>query len=143
MHPEVAIGSRMKIGDLARLTDTRVETIRFYEKEGLIPEPARDDGNYRVYELEHLNRLSFIRRSRDLGFTLKQVRKLLSLADNDSAPCAEVDAITAENIAEIDQKIMDLTALREQLTRRLDCCQGPTIADCQIIEALAPKAQGS
>ncbi|MPT48357.1 MAG: MerR family transcriptional regulator [Sphingobium sp.] len=129
----------MKIGDLAKLTDTRVETIRFYEKEGLIPVPGRNVGNYRIYEVEHLNRLSFIRRARDLGFTLKQVRKLLALADNISGSCGEVDAITAENIAEINQKINDLTALRDQLVLRLDCCEGPTIADCRIIEALAPR----
>ena len=88
----------MKIGDLAKLTDTRVETIRFYEKEGLLPAPGRSNGNYRIYEQGHLNRLSFIRRSRDLGFTLDQVRKLLRLADDRDAPCGEVDALTAANI---------------------------------------------
>ena len=128
----------MKIGDLARLTGPRVETIRFYEKEGLLPAPGRSSGNYRIYETAHLNRLSFIRRSRDLGFALDQVRRLLQLADDRSAPCAEVDTITAENIAEIDRKIADLTALRDQLVRKLGGCQGDTIADCRIIEALAP-----
>jgi len=128
----------MKIGDLARLTTTRVETIRFYEKEGLIPTPARNSGNYRIYEQAHLNRLSFIRRSRDLGFTLDQVRKLLKLADDRAAPCAEVDAITAANIAEIDAKLADLGALRTELIRTLDHCRGQTIGECRIIEALAP-----
>jgi len=128
----------MKIGDLAKRTHTRVETIRFYEKEGLLPAPGRSGGNYRIYEQAHLNRLSFIRRSRDLGFTLDQVRKLLKLADDRDAPCAEVDAITAANIAEIDRKLADLGALRAELVRRLECCEGPTIADCRIIEALAP-----
>jgi Cu(I)-responsive transcriptional regulator len=128
----------MKIGDLARATGTKVETIRFYEAEGLIPAPARSSSNYRLYEPVHLERLSFIRRSRDLGFTLDQVRKLLQLADNPDAPCAEVDAITAANIAEIDRKLADLNALRTELVRRLDRCTGPTIADCRIIEALAP-----
>ena len=128
----------MKIGDLAKLTDTRVETIRFYEKEGLIPEPARTSGNYRIYEQAHLNRLSFIRRSRDLGFTLDQVRKLLKLADDGEAPCAEVDALTADNLAEIDRKIADLSSLRRELAKRLDSCGHDTIADCRIIEALAP-----
>ena len=128
----------MKIGDLARATHTKVETIRFYEKEGLLPAPGRTVGNYRIYEAAHLNRLSFIRRSRDLGFTLDQVRTLLKLADDLAAPCAEVDAITADNIAEIDRKVTDLTALRDQLVRRLECCAGETIAECQIIEALAP-----
>lgn len=131
----------MKIGDLAKLTDTRVETIRFYEKEGLLPAPGRNSGNYRIYEEAHLNRLSFIRRSRDLGFTLDQVRKLLKLADDRDAPCAEVDAITAENITEIDRKLADLGALRDQLVRRLDRCAGSTIAECRIIEALAPGAR--
>jgi len=128
----------MKIGDLARATGTRVETIRYYEAEGLLPTPARSAGNYRIYDGAHLDRLSFIRRSRDLGFTLDQVRTLLRLADDPAAPCGEVDTITAAHVAEIDRKLADLQALRNELVRRLDTCRGPTIADCRIIEALAP-----
>lgn len=128
----------MKIGDLARATGTKVETIRFYEAEGLLPSPARSDSNYRIYEQGHLVRLSFIRRSRDLGFTLDQVRTLLHLADDRDAPCAEVDAITTAHVAEIDRKLADLQALRGELVRRLDSCAGSTIADCRIIEALSP-----
>lgn len=128
----------MRIGDLARATGTRVETIRYYEAEGLIPAPGRSANNYRIYDRTHLDRLSFIRRSRDLGFTLDQVRTLLRLADDRDAPCAEVDAITADHVAEIDRKLTDLQALRGELVRRLDTCRGSTIADCRIIEALAP-----
>ena len=128
----------MKIGDLARATGTKVETIRFYEAEGLIPPPARSSGNYRIYEQAHLARLSFIRRARDLGFTLDQVRTLLRLADDRDAPCAEVDAITTAHVTEIDRKLADLQALRGELVRRLDSCAGSTIADCRIIEALSP-----
>lgn len=128
----------MKIGDLARATGTRVETIRYYEAEGLIAAPARSAGNYRIYERVHLDRLSFIRRSRDLGFTLDQVRALLRLADDRDAPCAEVDAITSAHVAEIDRKIADLRSLRGELVRRLESCSGATIAHCRIIEALAP-----
>ena len=128
----------MKIGDLARATGTKVETIRYYEAEGLLPRPARSTSNYRVYDRAHLDRLSFIRRSRDLGFTLNQVRTLLRLADDREGPCADVDAITAEHVAEIDRKLADLRALRGELMRRLDSCRGTTIADCRIIEALAP-----
>lgn len=128
----------MKIGDLAKMTDTRVETVRFYEKEGLLPPPARSAANYRLYEAQHLYRLSFIRRSRDLGFSLAQVRALLALADDTEAPCTEVDAITAANIVEIDRKLEDLSRLRAELVRKLDCCSGTTIGDCRIIEALAP-----
>jgi Cu(I)-responsive transcriptional regulator len=129
----------MKIGDLARATGTKVETIRFYETEGLIPSPPRSAANYRLYEQSHLDRLSFIRRSRDLGFTLDQVRTLLRLADDRDAPCAEVDALTEGNIAEIDRKIADLQALRTELLRRLEICSKDTIADCRIIDALAPR----
>jgi len=132
----------MKIGDLARATNTKVETIRFYEAEGLIPAPARSSANYRLYEKAHLDRLSFIRRSRDLGFTLDQVRTLLRLADDRNAPCAEVDALAAANITEIDRKLVDLQALRNELVRRLDICSRSTIADCRILEALAPKSVG-
>jgi Cu(I)-responsive transcriptional regulator len=133
----------MKIGDLARATGTKVETIRYYEAEGLIPKPARSAGNYRVYEQAHLDRLSFIRRSRDLGFTVDQVRTLLRLADDRDAPCGEVDAITAAHVTEIDRKLADLQALRSELVRRLDGCRGPTIADCRIIEALAPNGSAA
>ncbi|MET0309483.1 MAG: helix-turn-helix domain-containing protein [Sphingomonas sp.] len=132
----------MKIGDLARATGTRVETIRYYEAEGLIPKPERSAANYRIYDQAHLARLSFIRRSRDLGFTLDQVRTLLRLADDRDASCGEVDAITATHVAEIDRKLTDLQALRSELVRRLDTCRGPTIADCRIIEALAPTKSG-
>lgn len=128
----------MKIGDLARLTHTRVETIRYYEAEGLLPAPARSSGNYRIYEDTHLNRLSFIRRSRDLGFTLDQVRALLRLADDRSGSCAEVDRIAAANVEEIDRKLADLQALRAELVHRLDDCCATTIAECRVIEALSP-----
>lgn len=127
----------MRIGELAQATGVKVETIRFYEAEGLIPSPARTDANYRIYEKPHLDRLSFIKRSRDLGFTLDQVRRLLRLADRDDAPCAEVDAIAADNVREIDRKLADLHALRGELVRSLKHCRGDTIADCRVIEALA------
>lgn len=129
----------MKIGDLARATDTKVETIRFYEAQGLIPAPSRTAGNYREYEQSHLNRLSFIRKSRDLGFTLDQVRALLKLSDDRNAPCAEVDAITASHVAEIDRKLGDLQALRAELVRKLDSCTGSIIGECRIIEALGAR----
>lgn len=128
----------MKIGDIARITGLKVETIRFYEAEKLIAVPGRSGGNYRIYDAAHLGRLSFIKRSRDLGFTLDQVRELLRLADDPNRPCAEVDAITSSHVVEIDRKIADLQALRGELVRRLDSCEGQTIADCRIIEALSP-----
>ncbi len=128
----------MKIGDIAKQTGLKVETVRFYEAEGLIAAPTRTGSNYRVYERSHLERLSFIKRSRDLGFSLDQVRELLRLADDPGGSCEDVDAMATIQVAEIDRKLADLTALRGELVRRLDTCSRGPIADCRIIAALAP-----
>ncbi len=128
----------LTIGELARRTSTKVETVRFYEKTGLLPAPGRTAGNYRAYGPEHLNRLSFIRRSRDLGFSLDQVRALLDLADERDRPCEAIDAIAKEHLAEVDRKIADLRALRRELDRMIAQCGCGTVAECRIIEALSP-----
>jgi Cu(I)-responsive transcriptional regulator len=128
----------LTIGKLARETGTKVETIRFYEKTGLLPAPRRTAGNYRAYGPEHLNRLSFIRRSRDLGFSIDQVRALLDLADERDRPCETIDAIAKAHLAEVDRKIADLRALRRELGRMIAQCGCGTVADCRIIEALSP-----
>lgn len=129
----------MKIGELARATATKVETVRFYEKAGLLPPPARTDANYRSYGPAHLQRLSFIRRARDLGFSLDAVRDLLALADDRGKPCAAVDAIASGHLAEVERKIADLIALRAELDRMIGSCRRGTVADCMIIEALGPR----
>ena len=126
------------IGELAKRTGTKVETIRFYERCGLLPAPARTAGNYRAYDAGHLNRLSFIRRARDLGFSLDQVRALLTLADDRSQPCAAVDAIANEHRAEVERKIRDLQAMKAELDRIIDECGCGTVAECRIIETLSP-----
>ena len=128
----------MKIGELASATATKVETVRFYEKIGLLPTPARTSANYRTYDSEHLARLSFIRRARDLGFTLEAVRELLTLTDDKSQSCEAVDGIARLHLAEVDRKISDLTALRSELKRVVGTCQQGTVANCKIVEALAP-----
>lgn len=130
----------MRIGELARATGTKVETIRFYEGEGLIPVPARTSSNYRDYDRRHLDRLSFIRRSRDLGFTLGQVRVLLRLADNEQRPCEEVDEIAREQLDQVDRKIADLQALKVELSGLISQCRQGTIAECRILDALRPRA---
>lgn len=129
----------LRIGDLARITETKVETIRWYEKQGLIPSPGRTSGNYRAYDTAALARLSFIRRARDLGFSLDQVRALLGLASDKTSDCAEVDVLAQQHLNEIDRKIADLTALRSELSGLLASCKGGTIAKCRIIETLAPR----
>lgn len=129
----------LTIGDLARATQTKVETVRYYERIGLLPAPARTQGNYRSYTSDHLRRLSFVRRSRDLGFTIEQIRALLDLADQRDRSCEAVDAIAREHLAEVDRKIAGLAALRRELDEVIGRCRGGvTVADCRIIEALVP-----
>lgn len=129
----------LTIGALADLTGTKVETIRYYERLGLLTAPARTSGNYRSYEHSHLARLSFIRRARDLGFSLDQVRVLLGLADQKDRSCESVDAIAREHLAEVERKIADLKGLRRELDSLISQCRQGTIAECRILEALAPK----
>lgn len=126
------------IGMLATATATKVETIRYYERIGLMPKPARSAGNYRSYERAHVARLRFIRRARDLGFTIEQIRVLLDLADQHEGDCRVVDAIARKHLLAIERKIADLVALRGELRSVLDRCAGGTIAECRIIEALSP-----
>lgn len=129
----------MKIGELANATSTKVETVRYYEKIGLLSPPARSASNYRSYGSDHLARLSFIRRARYLGFTLEAVRELLTLSDDNDQSCEAVDLIATAHLAEVERKISDLSALHSELTRVLGSCRHGTIADCKIIESLAPR----
>jgi Cu(I)-responsive transcriptional regulator len=130
--------TNLSIGELAKRTLTKVETIRYYERIGLLPEPARTEGNYRSYDDEQLGRLSFVRRARDLGFSIDQVRELLDLADQRDRSCEAVDVIARQHLAEVERKIADLTALRDELSDVLGRCRRGTVADCRIIETLAP-----
>lgn len=133
----------MKIGELAKATATKVETIRYYEQTGLLPSPARTSGNYRSYGVTHLARLSFVRRARDLGFSIEQVRALLDLSDDRSRDCTTVDRIATEHLREVDRKIADLRALRRELGAVIASCEGGTVAECRILEALAPAEGGA
>jgi Cu(I)-responsive transcriptional regulator len=128
----------LTIGDLGKATNTKVETVRYYERIGLLPKPPRSTGNYRTYGAAELNRLSFIRRARDLGFSLDQMRALLSLSDDRTCDCAGIDRIANEHLREVDRKLTDLTALRRELKAVIESCDGGTVAQCRIIEALAP-----
>lgn len=128
----------MKIGQLAKATGTGVETVRYYEKIGLLPKVVRTDGNYRSYGSEEVSRLSFIRRARGLGFSLEQVRTLLGLADDRQRPCVEVDAIARQHLDTVDRKLADLTALRGELSHLIAQCGRGSVAECRILDALAP-----
>jgi len=137
------MSEKLTIGKLAGATGTKVETIRYYEQIGLLPAPARSAANYRTYGAAHLRRLSFIRRARDLGFSIDQVRELMGLADRRDQSCIAVDVIANQHRDAITQKIADLTALAGELDMLIDSCSRNTVADCRIIEALAPKVVSS
>jgi len=134
--------TKIGIGDLAKATGTKVVTVRYYEQIGLLPLPSRTARNYRTYSNEHMRRLRFICRCRDLGFTLDQIRDLLRLSSRKDEECAEVDRITAQHLIEIEQKISDLKRLAKELPRLNNRCQGKgIIADCRIIQALSPSRE--
>lgn len=145
MHPVATTGSSfaMKIGEIAAATGVHIETIRYYEREGLVPHPQRTASNYRVYGEEHWKRITFIRRARDLGFSLAQVRELLDLVDDRERPCDAVDEIARKHRVRIRAKIAELTALRKELDSMIGQCRHGRISDCRIIEALAPENTGS
>jgi DNA-binding transcriptional MerR regulator len=131
--------TKLTIGKLAGETGVKVVTIRYYEQIGLMPVARRTDGNYRIYSSDHLRRLYFIRRCRDLGFTLDQIRDLLRLSSVKTQACAEVDRIADQHRRTIEKKLADLTRLANELRRLSACCRGKgIIADCRIIEALSP-----
>jgi DNA-binding transcriptional MerR regulator len=128
----------LTIGVLAKAADTKVETVRYYERIGLLPKPARTAGNYRAYSDSHRRRLSFIRRSRDLGFSIEQVRALLGLADQRDRDCGAVDSIAKEHLAKVERKIADLNALQAELRKVIGQCRRGSIAECRIMDALSP-----
>ncbi len=126
------------IGDLARESGVKVVTIRYYERIGLMPVAARTNGNYRMYGHVARQRLRFIRRCRDLGFTLDQVRDLLRLSSDKMTPCAEVKRIATEHRKAVAEKLADLQRLFFELQRLSTSCRGRgVVADCQIVEALS------
>lgn len=131
--------SGLSIGKLAKATGTAVETIRYYEKIGLLPDPPRTSGNYRSYGPGEVSRLSFVRRARDLGFGLGQVRALLELADDRQRPCEEVDVMARSQLEQVERKIADLQALQHELASLISQCRQGTVADCRILEALGPR----
>ncbi|WP_432767766.1 MAG: helix-turn-helix domain-containing protein [Sphingopyxis sp.] len=131
----------MKIGELARATGTPIETIRYYERIGLLPEPDRTAANYRSYGAGHRARLAFVRHSRDLGFTIDEVRSLLGLSDDPERDCGEADRIASRHLAQVEDKIAQLTLLRDELTRIVGRCRGGVAADCRVIEALSDHGQ--
>jgi MerR family mercuric resistance operon transcriptional regulator len=126
----------MRRGELAQRSGCNIETVRFYERQGLLPAPPRTAGGHRDYAPEHLKRLTFIRRSRELGFTLSEVRALLALVDGSDWTCAEIRAMTLEHLADVRRKIADLRKLAQILKDMAAQCDGGVVPECPIINAL-------
>ncbi|BCA27404.1 Cd(II)/Pb(II)-responsive transcriptional regulator [Pseudomonas sp. SLBN-26] len=134
----------MKIGELARLTECPVETIRYYEREGLLPEPARSEGNYRLYTQAHVERLAFIRHCRSLDMTQQEIRELLRLRDNPEADCAAANRLIDEHIHHVEVRIAELRALQGQLRDLRAQCQGAGSSEsCGILRELEQPAPPS
>ena len=131
----------LTIGHLARETGCKVQTIRYYETIGLMPEPARTAGNQRRYDRRHMDRLAFIRHSRELGFSLDAIRSLMSLADDPDRPCEAANRIAELQLVQVESRIERLQALKTELERMVEQCRGGRIADCRVIEVLADHAQ--
>ncbi len=133
----------MKIGELAQLTGSSIETIRFYERERLIPDAPRSGGNYRIYTLEHAERLAFIRRCRSLDMSLDEIRMLLGFKDDPERNCAGVNALLDEHRGHVAQRIAELQALETELTRlRRQCTEAHAVQDCGILKGLSTSSTG-
>jgi MerR family mercuric resistance operon transcriptional regulator len=136
MHDQVAV-SGLKRGELAECTGCHLETVRYYEKIGLLSEPPRAANGYRVYNEGHLKRLRFILRGRELGFSIEEIRSLLQLVDGGSPTCAEVKARADRHLTSIRERIADLRHIERVLTRTAAQCSGDAVPHCPILDALA------
>jgi DNA-binding transcriptional MerR regulator len=126
----------LSIGDLARSTGCKAETIRYYERIGLMPQPPRTEGGQRRYAERHRERLHFIRHARELGFGIGDIRELLTLSDPAQGGCNAVDALARHHRDAVHQRVRSLSALRDELDRMIAGCQGGDVTHCQVIRVL-------
>lgn len=127
----------MTIGELARASGVNAKLIRYYESIGLIPEPERNDGNYRVYTSTAIHQLTFIKRSRSLGFSLPEIEKLLGLWQDKQRPSAEVKALALNHVQALEDRIAEMRAMADTLLSLASHCHGDDRPDCPILEDLA------
>lgn len=121
---------------LARATGCNLETIRYYETIGIMPAPPRSANGYRRYGEDHVRRLRFVMRARDLGFSLEETRGMLGLVDSSSQTCAEVEAIAASHLKDVRDKIADLQCIERALSETVAQCSGSDVPDCPVLDAL-------
>jgi MerR family mercuric resistance operon transcriptional regulator len=122
--------------DLARATGCNLETIRYYETVGIMPDPPRTAKGYRSYDDSHVRRLKFVMRSRDLGFSLEEIRGMLGLVDDRSLTCAQVQAVAEAHLEDVQAKIADLTRIEHVLSETVARCTGDAAPECAVIDAL-------
>lgn len=127
----------MKIGELAKMSGCQVVTIRYYEKEGLLPKPDRTGSNYRLYGKEDVERLRFIRHCRRHGMTLSEIRELLAFKDNPRADCGWINTLVETHLADVAEQIDSLTHLKSDLEQLLHKCSGGNTGECGILESLS------
>jgi DNA-binding transcriptional MerR regulator len=127
----------LSIGDAARSSGVKIPTIRYYEEIGLLNPPPRSEGNRRLYDDKDLRKFAFIRHARELGFEVDAIRTLLSLQENPNQSCGEADQIARARLAEVEQKLFRLSALKEELQRMVDHCATGRVSGCRVIEILA------
>lgn len=132
---------KYSVGQLAKETGCKVETVHYYEKIGIMPEPPRTEGGHRVYTLPHVKRLNFIRRSRELGFRIEQIKDLLKFIDEPNHYCGEVRAMAMLQARVVQEKIDNLQRLQSALNEMVTQCKGSdnSIDDCPIVDALFTK----
>ena len=123
-------------GDLARAAGCNIETIRYYEKTGLLPDPPRTAAGYRIYSVAHATRLRFILRARELGFSMEDIRGLMGLEDGAAPTCAEVKERTERHLADVRAKIADLRRIEKVLSVTAARCSGEDVPDCPVLETL-------
>lgn len=126
----------MLIGSLSKRTGCNIETIRYYERIGVMPKPARTEGGHRLYTQDHLKRLTFVRRGRELGFALDELRDLLLLVDRHDYTCDQVREITMERMEDVHRKIADLKKMERVLKDMVSHCNRGDMPDCPVIDAL-------
>ncbi|MEZ5489311.1 MAG: helix-turn-helix domain-containing protein [Gammaproteobacteria bacterium] len=126
----------MKRGELAATSGCNAETIRYYEKIGLIPEPRRAANGYREYDKLHQERLHFVQRGRELGFTIDDLKSLLSLVDRNAVSCNEVEKMATQHLESVQNKIEQLKRMEVILAETINSCSGEDVPECPLIESL-------
>lgn len=133
--------STLTRGELARATDCHIETIRYYEKIGMLPNPPRTLAGHRVYSPPHVSRLRFVLRGRELGFSVEDIRGLLGLGDGAGPTCTAVKARTERHLADIRERIADLQRIEATLAATAAQCSGEAVPDCPVLDALSRRGR--